>query len=99
MSSLLLVDADEGFRDELATVLEALGHIVLQADGPEQAREMLEHAVLDAAVVDCEIEGTSGIDYAAGLLRERPELQLVFLCRRDGNQASHTRLARDMGAR
>ena len=64
--SILLVDDDKLLRDVIGEYLSSRGYSVDFADGPKQARLLLETGTYALAMIDQSMKGTGGI----ALLRE-----------------------------
>ncbi|HEY0293590.1 MAG TPA: PAS domain S-box protein [Hansschlegelia sp.] len=76
---ILVVDDDRLVLMNTAAMLEDLGHHVLEASSGEQALQMLSHAGrLDMVITDQVMPGMSGMELAAEIRRERPELRIVL---------------------
>ena len=71
MSSVLLVDDEEGIRALMSRWLDGLGHESRQASSAEQALEEMARDEADVAVCDISMPGRDGL-WLAAQLRERP---------------------------
>lgn len=58
--TILIVDDDEDFRAQTRMTLEASGYEVIEADGAEEAEELLRQSRPDLAVVDLMMEHVDG---------------------------------------
>ncbi len=58
--TILVVDDDEDFREQMSLQLEAAGYNVVTADGEEAARRTLEDLNPDLAVIDLMMEHVDG---------------------------------------
>jgi DNA-binding response OmpR family regulator len=78
--TVLLVDDDVDLVFELKVQLEAAGYAVATAHGDKQARETVEAAGPDIAVVDLMMEEhDSGFALCHYLKRERPAMPIILL--------------------
>src|SRR5947209_8293515 len=66
-SRILLVDDDDGLRSLIAEFLAGHGYNVLQADGGQAARRILEREKVNVAVLDVMMPGEDGLSLARSL--------------------------------
>ncbi len=77
---ILLVDDEEEVRDVTRRLLERLGYAVETAGSAGQARRVLEVGGLpDLLVTDVLMPGESGAELANSLLRNAPDLPVLFI--------------------
>jgi DNA-binding NarL/FixJ family response regulator len=77
---VLLVDDAAVFRQAAREVLEARGYeVVGEADSVRDAIETGRRLQPDAALVDLRLPDGSGLDVAAALTAERPDLTVVLI--------------------
>ena len=62
MSSILVVDDEEGMRKSLAILLGEKGYRVMQVESGETAIHFLSHHAFDLVITDLRLEGISGIE-------------------------------------
>jgi len=77
---ILIIEDEALLRDLLAQNLEAHGFAVSVASNAVEARAVFDEEDLDAIVVDINLgPGVDGFDVAEALVRESPELGVLFL--------------------
>lgn len=76
---LLVVDADVEFRQELADVLEKVGHSVSQVDSASTALRALEENEFDVMFTDIRMGRQSGMDLLVDAGKRWPRLFVVML--------------------
>lgn len=76
---VLLVDDDPAVLRALSRLMGLEGHEVMTADCPDDARQKFRDSDIDVLVTDVSMPGGSGVDLATELLRESPELGIVFV--------------------
>jgi PAS domain S-box-containing protein len=75
---LLVVEDNDIVRHLLEKMLTAMGHVVCAASGVTEARGVLEHHMVDAALIDFHLRDGDGADFARGLRAEgRAPLALI----------------------
>lgn len=77
--TILLVDDERGFRENVAERLEAHGCRVLQADGGEQALALLREHVVEAVLIDVMMPGMDGITLLKRLKEVDPLTEVVVV--------------------
>lgn len=78
-SRLLIVDDDEGMRENLAELFESLGYAVRTAANTPDALEALEAADVDLLLTDYKMPGPTGVDLIEAARKRRPELRAVLM--------------------
>ena len=73
MARLLIIDDDQSFREALAESVRDFGHDVVEASGAQEAFKLIKE--VDAAFLDLNMPGTSGIEF----LREAKPLTPVIV--------------------
>jgi DNA-binding NtrC family response regulator len=73
MARILIIDDDKSFREALAESIRDFGHDVVEAAGAQEAFKLLNE--VDAAFLDLNMPGTSGIEF----LREAKPLVPVIV--------------------
>ncbi|MBI3891994.1 MAG: sigma-54-dependent Fis family transcriptional regulator [Candidatus Wallbacteria bacterium] len=77
--TLLLVDDEPDFRENVATYLTTREYRVLQADGFERAIAVARESNLDAALVDIRMPGLDGLQLLEQLKATDPQLEVVVI--------------------
>ena len=79
MSSILVVEDEEHFRDIIKQVLELEGHHVSLAGSGEEAVKLCQGLTFDLVITDLVMPGMNGLDLTSFLRRFHPNLPvLVF---------------------
>jgi two-component system, NtrC family, nitrogen regulation response regulator GlnG len=76
--SVLVVDDDSAIRTVVAAALKREGHRVATAASVAELRRALGADVPDVLVTDVVLPDGNGLDVAAGLAREHPELPIII---------------------
>lgn len=80
MSTVLLVEDDDVYRDALGRALQRAGYAVHTCPGAESAEQaLLEEVAADYAVVDLKLADGSGIDVVRAIARARPACRTLLL--------------------
>jgi PAS domain S-box-containing protein len=80
MAVVLLVDDDDHVRHVTASMLEGLGHTVIEAGSGGAALELLfSKRKIDVALIDFAMPGMSGLDLAREARLRMPALPIVFI--------------------
>ena len=77
--TVLLVDDEKGFRENVAERLERRGFNVLHAEEAESALSRIEDSVVDAAVVDILMPGMDGLTLLVKLKEIDPLMEVVMV--------------------
>ncbi len=89
---VLIVEDEAVSRKALAHILRLHGHQTRAAESGEQAMAMLhDGSVPDAAIVDINLPGMSGFEFARRLRREHPLVPCVFVTANDEASIQHLR--------
>lgn len=80
--TLLLVDDDDTLRFVTAAELRDTGCSVIDADGAEQALDIVARSIIDAAILDVMMPGVDGPTLARRLRALRPDLPIMFMTAR-----------------
>ena len=79
-NTILVVDDDEDFREQMSLQLEAAGYNVVTADGEEAARRTLEDLNPDLAVIDLMMEHVDGgFTLAYRLKKRQPPVPVIMI--------------------
>ena len=77
---ILLVDDDHGVREVTASMLQEMGHAVLEAGSGGHALELLEQQPnIDLMLIDFAMPGMNGAELARQVRAKRPGLPMIFL--------------------
>ena len=76
---ILLVDDEKDFTKVLSERIETRGISVEIADSGLIAMEKVKKQSFDAIILDLAMPGMDGIDVLKTLLKENPDLQIIFL--------------------
>jgi len=82
-SKVLIVDDERPIRSALNTTLSGLGFEIEEAAGGEQAVSFVRSEHYDAALVDINMPGMSGIETCRTMRRLEPQLPILMLTVRD----------------
>jgi DNA-binding NtrC family response regulator len=78
-SRLLIVDDDEGMRENLAELFESLGYAVRTAANTPEALGILEAADVDLLLTDYKMPGPTGVELIVAARKRRPGLRAVLM--------------------
>jgi two-component system response regulator AtoC len=78
-NTILLVDDEVGFRENVAERFESRGFRVFQAGEANQALESVRQHVIDVALVDIQMPGMDGIELLGKLKELDPLLEIVMV--------------------
>lgn len=78
-SRLLVVDDDEGMRENLAELFESLGYEVKTAANTASALEILDAGDVDLLLSDYKMPGPSGVELIEEARRRRPRLRAILM--------------------
>jgi DNA-binding response OmpR family regulator len=81
MATVLVVDDEPIVREVVVRYLEREGHMTLEADHGDRARELLEQHSPDLVVLDVMLPGTDGLELCRWI-RSRSELPVILLTAR-----------------
>jgi CheY-like chemotaxis protein len=79
MTRVLLVDDEAMVRHTLRTGLESRSYDVIEAGSGQAALALLRESAVDVAVLDVNMPGMSGIETAAAIRSERPNVKVLLL--------------------
>ena len=79
--NVLIIDDDQLVSFSLKTILEASGQVNIAGIGDSGAAaiELYESVRPDILLMDIRMEGMSGLDAGAHILRAHPEAKILFL--------------------
>lgn len=78
-SRLLIVDDDEGMRENLAELFESLGYEVRTAANTPEALSSLAKADIDLLLTDYKMPGPTGLELIEEAQKRRPRLRAVLM--------------------
>ncbi len=78
-SRLLIVDDDEGMRENLAELFESLGYEVLTAANTPQALSTLDANDVDLLLTDYKMPGPTGVELIEAARKRQPGLKAVLM--------------------
>jgi PAS domain S-box-containing protein len=81
---IMILDADETLRALMAEILQGLGHQVRQAEGGEEALDIIRDWPCDLLIADRMAPGMDTMASYERLRRTHPDLPVVFVTSRDG---------------
>jgi DNA-binding NtrC family response regulator len=77
--TLLIVDDDEGMRENLQDLFESLGYRVLTASNAAEAHKALDGAPVDLVLTDYKMPGPTGVELIEAARRKRPKLRAILM--------------------
>ncbi len=78
-SCILVVDDDDGVRENLAELFELVGYTILTAgSAPEALRKLSEHRV-DLLLTDYRMPGPNGVELIEAARRLKPGLRAILM--------------------
>jgi len=77
--SILVVDDDEGIRENLAEVLSMEQYRTYAAANAEEALDRLRSNDVDLLLTDFQMPGANGVELIEAARRERPELRAILI--------------------
>jgi len=84
MTSLVLLEDEDGLREEIAAFLVAEGYIVAQAGTVADYARLIAAEKFDIAIIDVGLPDGNGFEVAADLRRDQPDVGIVILTARGG---------------
>jgi two-component system response regulator (stage 0 sporulation protein F) len=78
-SRLLIVDDDEGMRENLAELFESLGYDVRTASNTPDALDVLEGRDVDLLLTDYKMPGPTGVELIEAARKRQPALRAVLM--------------------
>ncbi len=77
--SILVVDDEQGYRDEISEYLEDCGFIVWKAEKPSLALNIVNNNHVDIAIIDLKLPEMNGIKLLKEMLKLDPELTVIMI--------------------
>ena len=79
MAKILVVDAQEDFREVLRSVLRAYGHEVVTAAGGKEALQCVDSSLPSVVLLDPALPDKSGLDVLVRIRASAPHLPIVIV--------------------
>ena len=79
MTTILVIDDEDAFRDRLALAFERRGMRAFKANGYDQALELIRSEQPELAVCDLKMPGKNGLMLVRDALELHPHLRIVIL--------------------
>ncbi len=76
---LLIVDDDQGMRENLAELFESLGYEVRTAANTPDALEVLDETEVDLLLTDYKMPGPTGVELIEAARKRQPGLRAVLM--------------------
>ena len=77
--TLLVVDDDEGLRENLQELFESLGYRVLTASSTADALEQLDRSSVDLVLTDYKMPGATGVELLETLRHRCPQTRGILM--------------------
>ncbi len=87
--TVLLVEDNEMARDMLHELLEKHGFVVIVAEGPKQALQMIKEQQLELLITDVVMPDMTGLELHKLLLKSHPDLKVLFMSGYTSNVIEH----------
>jgi DNA-binding response OmpR family regulator len=97
IASILIIDDDPQIRLLLRHVLEAEGHVVLQASNGRQGLSMAQLTSPDLVITDVLMPDTDGLEVTVTLHRECPAIRIIAFSG-SGEEMDYLGVAKMLGA-
>lgn len=78
-SRLLVVDDDEGMRENLAELFDSLGYAVQTAANTPEALAILEATEVDLLLTDYKMPGPTGVELIEAARKRQPGLRAILM--------------------
>lgn len=79
MACILIVDDDEGVRENLAELFELVGYKVVTAANAPEAMEKLAPGSVDLLLTDYRMPGPNGVELIEAARRAKPSLKAILM--------------------
>jgi DNA-binding NtrC family response regulator len=77
--SVLILDDEKHFTEELAEFLEISGHQVYQANTVPEGLSLLDHHPIDLLILDIRLPGADGLDVLKKVKADKPMLEVIIV--------------------
>jgi DNA-binding NtrC family response regulator len=78
-SCILVVDDDEGVRENLAELFDLVGYTVLTAANATEAMEAMRKHAVDLLLTDYRMPGPNGVELIESARRAKPGLRAILM--------------------
>jgi DNA-binding NtrC family response regulator len=78
-NNILVLDDEEGFRNELSEYLTDEGFFIFQAGTPSEAIEILEKNAIDIALFDIRLPEMDGVKLLQTIRKKHPDLDVIMM--------------------
>ena len=79
MSKLLIVDDEKNMREMLRDIVSSKDHQAALCANAEEALELLDREEFDAAIVDLNLPGISGMEFLRRICQRTPPLPAIMI--------------------
>lgn len=79
MSSILIVDDDEGMVETLSDILTARRYAVTTADSGESALAQVHQRAFDVVLMDIKMPGLNGVEALQAMKQRHPALKVIMM--------------------
>ena len=76
---LLIVDDDQGMRENLAELFESLGYEVLTAANTPNALTRMDEGAVDLLLTDYKMPGPTGVELIEAARKRQPDLRAILM--------------------
>ena len=76
---ILLVDDDRAVRETVATILERLGHEVVQGTNGREGLELYANSRIDIVISDIMMPDIDGLEFLRALNEQGEDVELIFI--------------------
>ena len=77
--SVLILDDEKHFTEELAEFLELSGHVVFEANRVADGMKVLENHSIDLLILDIRLPGADGLDILKKVKADKPNLEVIIV--------------------
>lgn len=77
--SILVVDDEQGYREEICEYLQNHGFISVAAESPDQALRLLKSQAVDIAILDLSLPGMDGIELMREIHTLYPDIGVIMI--------------------
>ena len=77
--SVLILDDEKHFTEELAEFLELSGHVVFEANRVADGMKVLENHSIDLLILDIRLPGADGLDILKKVKADKPNLEVIVV--------------------
>jgi len=77
--SVLILDDEKHFTEELAEFLELSGHVVFEANRVADGMKVLDNHSIDLLILDIRLPGADGLDILKKVKADKPNLEVIIV--------------------